>query len=217
MRQFGVVEHQPVTHFLVKEGQVCEEQVLKVVHETLLNTAIESLAVGVHFGCLGIGLPVHEVVTFHALGKVPLELAAVVGECLGSGVVRERLRDCRMQSCCVHTARTGWCVGKGHVCFGINGCQYVALDAVALAHDGVKRQTLQGLEVHSLGLAGDGSTSKAFALAFGVGAPGAGAQLVWCAGNHASDGADAGQRKVPGFAKRDKFGKHLFFAKVGGD
>ncbi len=51
MGQFCVVEHQPVAHFLVKQGRIGKEQVFVVVHEAFLDATVKSLAVRVHFRC----------------------------------------------------------------------------------------------------------------------------------------------------------------------
>lgn len=50
MRQFGVVEHQPVAHFLVEQRQISEEQIFVVVNEAFLDAAVKPFAVRVHFG-----------------------------------------------------------------------------------------------------------------------------------------------------------------------
>jgi hypothetical protein len=58
MGQFCVVEHQPVAHFLVKQGGIGEEQVFVVVNETFLDATVKSFTVRVHFRRLGVGFPV---------------------------------------------------------------------------------------------------------------------------------------------------------------
>ena len=48
MGQFCVVKHQPVAHFLLEQGRICEEQILVVVHKAHRNDAVQALAMGVH-------------------------------------------------------------------------------------------------------------------------------------------------------------------------
>jgi hypothetical protein len=51
-----------------------------VVDEFFLNGSIEAFAVGVHLGCLGVGMPMGEQLVGQGAGEVALELAAVVGK-----------------------------------------------------------------------------------------------------------------------------------------
>jgi len=44
----GVGDDEPIGEFAVEEGEVGEEQVLVVVHEGLLDRAVEALGMGVH-------------------------------------------------------------------------------------------------------------------------------------------------------------------------
>ncbi len=46
----GVIGEQPFRHFTVEQGQVGEQQILVIIHELLLNGAVETLTVCVHFG-----------------------------------------------------------------------------------------------------------------------------------------------------------------------
>jgi hypothetical protein len=96
---FGVVEDEPIGEFAVEECEVGEEQFLVVVHEGLLDRAIEALGVGVHLGCFGVGVPALDAALFEQFGEVGFELAAVVGEqgrggsgAAGTGPVRGRGR-----------------------------------------------------------------------------------------------------------------------------
>lgn len=51
-----------------------------VVHKFFLNRAIESLHMGVHLGCSGVGVVVREVEILDLFIKVLLELRTIVGE-----------------------------------------------------------------------------------------------------------------------------------------
>lgn len=157
----------------------------------------------------------HHILFRQAFCEVSLELAAVVCEGFGVGIVSKRVGDGLMQFGRMRTACCGRCVGKGNMYFWVNGCEDVALYPIALAHDGVKRQALQGFELNPLGLARNGSACEAFTLPSGVGLPSTGAQFVWSAGNHASDGAHAWKIKSVFLAKRYQFGKYVFFAQIG--
>ena len=76
-----VVPGEVAQEFEVEVGGVVEEQLVVVVVDALfLQGAIESLAVGVHLGRLGEGVPVGEQAMGQFGGEVALELAAVVGE-----------------------------------------------------------------------------------------------------------------------------------------
>lgn len=50
MRAESVVPGEPVEYLVVEEGDVCQEQVIVVIDELMLNSAIESLDMGVHLG-----------------------------------------------------------------------------------------------------------------------------------------------------------------------
>ena len=93
MRQLSVVEHQPVTHFLIEQGHVGVEQILVVVNVAFLDAAIKSLAVRIHFWGFRVRLPMHHLMLGHAFCEVPFELTAVVCQGFSLGVVGERVRD----------------------------------------------------------------------------------------------------------------------------
>lgn len=80
MRALGVVEHEPVVEFPVEEGEIGEEEILRIVHEGLLQGAVEALGVGVHLGALGVGVPASDTLFGQDQGKAHFELTTVVGE-----------------------------------------------------------------------------------------------------------------------------------------
>jgi hypothetical protein len=67
VRTLGVVEDEPVGELAVEERKVGEEQLLVVVHEGLLDRAIEALGVGVHLGRLGVGVPALDAAHLHLI------------------------------------------------------------------------------------------------------------------------------------------------------
>lgn len=80
VRTLGVVEDQPVGELRVEESEVGKEQVFVVVHEGLLQCAVEAFATGVHSGALGIGEPAPDAVVLDRFGEASLELGAVARE-----------------------------------------------------------------------------------------------------------------------------------------
>ena len=79
MGQLRVVEHQSVTHFLVKQGQIGEEQIFVVVNEAFWMLRLNRSQCAFIFGVLGY--------VFQCMRpgqtcvfEVPFELTAVVGE-----------------------------------------------------------------------------------------------------------------------------------------
>lgn len=98
--------------------------------------------------------------------------------------------------------------------FGVNSGKDIALDTLTLAHDGVKRQALQGLELNAFGLSGGRGSREAFALSLGIDVPGTATQFSWRTGNHSPNRAYTRQREAKPLAIRDKFGKYLFFTEV---
>ena len=75
-----------------------------IVNEALLDSAIKTLTVGIHLGRFRIGFPVHDIVCQQVFGKTSFELATVVGEGFGAGIVRKCLDDSLMQCSCVYAA-----------------------------------------------------------------------------------------------------------------
>ena len=88
----GVVEDEPIGELAVEEGEVGKEQVLVVVHEGLLDRSVESLDMGVHLRCLGVGVPTPDAALLKEPGEVGLKLAAVVGQ-QGLGGLRQCSKD----------------------------------------------------------------------------------------------------------------------------
>ena len=89
MYPFGVVERE-VVHELPVEGFRIQQEVRMVIDELLLHGSIESLHVGIHLRCLGVGVIVDEVEPSEFLREVLLELTPVVRKHKGDGV-REHL------------------------------------------------------------------------------------------------------------------------------
>ena len=54
---FCVGEHEPLGRLPVEESEVGEEEILVIVDEGLLESAVESLGMGVHLGRLGVSGP----------------------------------------------------------------------------------------------------------------------------------------------------------------
>jgi len=78
---FQVVPSEVAQQLQAEVGEIVEEEEIVVVVDTLfLHGAIEALAVGVHFGRLGKGVPMGNQMVGQGGGKVAQECAAVVGE-----------------------------------------------------------------------------------------------------------------------------------------
>ena len=97
--QHGIVSQQPVGEFPVKGGEVVEQQLLVVVHEGLLEGAIEPFRVGVHFRGARVRPPVSDTMVVETLPDMEEELRAVVGEEKpgwdGAAPTARRGRGCR--------------------------------------------------------------------------------------------------------------------------
>ncbi len=57
MRTFGVKPHQVIQQFIVEQIHVGKQQIFVVGNELVLDTAIKTFDMGVHFGGLGKGQP----------------------------------------------------------------------------------------------------------------------------------------------------------------
>ena len=88
--QHGIISQQPVGEFPVKGGQVIEQQILVVVHEGLLDGAVEAFGVGIHFRGAGIGPPVRDAAFVEALLEMPLEFCAITREEEAGRALRRR-------------------------------------------------------------------------------------------------------------------------------
>ncbi len=91
--QHGIVGQQPIGQFAVKGRQIVEQQILVVVHEGLLQGAIEPFRMSVHFRGSGIRPPVGDAAFIEPVLEMPLELRAVIGE-EDPGWGREQRTEC---------------------------------------------------------------------------------------------------------------------------
>jgi hypothetical protein len=100
---------------------------------------------------------------------VPVELAAVVGESFSLDIVWEGLRYGLMQVCCVCAASRRLRIGEGHVRFGVDGGEDLALDPLALTYHRIQGHALKALELNAFGFSGTSGACKALALPSRVG------------------------------------------------
>jgi len=80
MRQDSIVSQQPVGQLPVKGSEVIKQQIFVVVHEGLLEGAIEPFDMRVHFGGARVRPPVGDPVFVEPLLEVAEKLRTVIGE-----------------------------------------------------------------------------------------------------------------------------------------
>jgi hypothetical protein len=192
---FGVVEDEPVGEFAVEACEVGEEQFLVVVHEGLLDRAIEALGVGVHLRGFGVGVPAFDAALIEELGEVGFELAAVVGE-HRRGALGQQGQALFEGAGGVSGVLGGEPHGEGQVRDRIDEGDEVAAHAVADALDGVAGEHFQGLGRELFGFSGLGVPPQGLGSPAAVDAAGGVAHLVGGTGDDAPNGRDAGQRKT---------------------
>ena len=117
MRKLCVVEHQPITHFLVEQRQIRKEQVFVVIDKAVLYGAIEPFTVGIHFGSFGVCPPMNDLVIRQAFCKVPFEFTAVICKSFCMGVVWKDVGNGFMQFSRVQAADVGGAYATFTWCF----------------------------------------------------------------------------------------------------
>ena len=80
MRTLEVVPAEPEEESMIERLEIIEEKAFLVVDELLLESAIEALAMGIHFWRVGKGVPVNDVAGLEGEVEVFTELVAVIGE-----------------------------------------------------------------------------------------------------------------------------------------
>ena len=97
MRSIQVVPGQVVEQLIVEGHDIGQQQVFMEVDELLLDSAVKTLDMGIHFGGTRVGMPMSDVGLAQAIGEVFGEFAAVVGEDDGAGHGEEGLGklECR--------------------------------------------------------------------------------------------------------------------------
>jgi hypothetical protein len=189
----GVVEDEPIGEFAVEEGEVGEEQVLVVVHEGLLDRAVEALGVGVHLRRFGVGVPAADAAFGEEPGEVAFELAAVVGK-QDLGGLGQQGQGQIQRAGGVPGVLGGHRHGEGEVGNRIGEGDEVAAYPIADALAGRAGQHLQGPGRGLLGFSGLCLPPQGLRSPPAVDAAGSLAHLVGSAGDDAPYGGDAGQR-----------------------
>ena len=207
--QHGIISQQPVGEFPVKGGQVIEQQILVVVHEGLLEGAIEAFGVGIHFGGAGIGPPVRDAAFVEALLEVAEELRAVVGEDEPWGGWQQVARGIEGTGG-LAAGRGGGSHGDGKAGGRIDEGEQVAAEASLEAHHGIAGEHFKRLGLAAGGWPGFAGPGHGFGATAGVQADGGVPHLVGRPGDEASDGGDTGQGEAvlltPGVEQDMEFG-----------
>jgi len=192
VRALGVVEDEPVGQLLVEGVQVGKEQVFVVIDEGLLHGSMEALDVGVHFGCLRVGVPALDALCFERFGEIGLEFGAVVGEHPLGRLGEQRQGQVE---CCSRVAGVlgGRGPGEGEVRRRIDEGDDIASQTVTDALHGVASEHLQGRQVRAFGLSWLGEAPEGPVAAFGIDSCWRMAHFVRGAGNDATNRGDAGQ------------------------
>ena len=192
MGQDGMVSQQPVGEVPVKGGQVVEQQRLVVVHEGLLEGAIEPFSVGVHFRGTGRRPPMGDAPFVEALLEVAQELGAVVGEeepGWGGEQHTQRVEDVSG----VAARGGGGSQGEDEATVGIDEGEQVTAEARVQPHHGITGEHFQGRHRAPVGGPGFAGPARGLGAPAGIQADRDVPHLVGGAGDQAVDRGDTGE------------------------
>ncbi|GAB2566386.1 hypothetical protein GCM10027066_06910 [Dyella jejuensis] len=144
MRAFGVVPMEPGEESFVEGVDVGEQEILVVVDELLLDGAVESFAMGIHFRRARAGVPMRQVASDGGVVEVPGELAAVVGEDAAYGDGEHDLRTSQGQGG-MGTGTGAEREGEAEAASQVDAGDEIPCQAVLAAFNGVSATQSPGL------------------------------------------------------------------------
>ncbi len=165
-----------------------------VVDEVLLNGAVETFGVGIHFGGTGVSPPVRDAVLLEFVIELSHELGAIVGQYKARCGGQEWAEGFECEGGLTAGLGTGG-EGEGESAVGVNEGEQVAPDAIADADHGIAGEDGERGVVLAFGFTVFAVPMQGFASSLWRKSGGGMAQLVGFFGDDSPDGGDAGQRQ----------------------